>query len=173
MRTFLCSCILLTSFVLQAQKPSQGTLQQEIAGLSQAAYSSFAAIKTDQASANPEGGGRKIVPSKVLTGASEAFITVDEENSHSYVARFEAASIEEGLKMAETLGNAAIAALEKKGFKLGKGTDVRYHKYRKTTVEFASDNIDEMGRHPSIAIGVLAQDGDTMVEFIMNEPLWK
>lgn len=119
--------------------------------------------------------GKTIYASKLeLLQATECTIEVDSERSHTYIAKYTGLDLEEAKSLQEKLTVIIYKRTQPEGFKRAKGSNFKYYKYQMNTVEFESDNIDEMGKHPSFSIGVLAEaDGNFTLIYSATDPLWK
>jgi len=106
-------------------------------------------------------------------GAVKSIITLDGEDSHYFEATFFPGSEDKAHSMATDLAEALFASVPQKGFALRDGTDVRFHNYKKKSIEFDSDNISMMGRYPSASIGVIKDGDHFIVELRILEPFWK
>ncbi|MEX2597955.1 MAG: hypothetical protein WEC59_13600 [Salibacteraceae bacterium] len=157
---------------VQAQDINKEIFQKNIVILYEAAASGFKEIKKES-SGTTDRGNAKFHASRKVSGAKDVFIDVDSEDSHTYVALFEANDVESAKKMVEEMTVLASEVLAENGLVRKKGTEMRYEGYRKQTIEYDSDNIDLMGKYPSFEFGVLRDTEPPLVEMVINEPLWK
>lgn len=171
----LSALVVLVSSTLFAQETLDPVLfKEQVATLYQNASKSFAANKEGAAQDVPDG-TKRFASNLSLSGAREAYITADEENSHTYVAHYEiqVKTWPEAEKKLEELVTLILEATADKGLIRSKGTDINYYKYQKHTVEFPSENIDIMGRYPSFSVGIIKDSNPVTIEVMVNEPLWK
>lgn len=105
------------------------------------------------------------------TGGHDSKISIDDENSRSYYVYFELSTPDltekELTKIAQHTENVGL----KYGLTRKNGTDIKYQKFNAIRIEFDSDNIDILGKHPSFTIGILKNSNT--IEMVINEPLWK
>jgi hypothetical protein len=158
---------------LNAQDVNPDIFRKNIDILYDAAAKGFKDIKTEQNGTTPSGDS-KFHSTKKVSGATEVYIQVDAEQSHTYVAHFQAKDMEAAKTMVEELTTMILEQVASKGFHRSSGTELNYEGYRKQTVEYESDNIDLLGKYPSFSVGILkGSGGPFVVELIINEPLWK
>lgn len=172
MKIFVLVVGLFFSAGLQAQEINKEIFVKNIAVIYDAAAAGFKSIKTEQ-SGTTDDGDKKFASGKKVSGAKEVFIKVDAEDSHTYVAHFEAKDLKSAQAKAEEMANMVAEQLKDKGLVLGKGTDMNYEGYRKHTIDYESDNIDLMGKYPSLSIGIVRGSNPPVIEMLVNEPLWK
>ncbi|GAB5539358.1 MAG: hypothetical protein Salg2KO_14610 [Salibacteraceae bacterium] len=111
--------------------------------------------------------------SLTINGAKDAFIKVDAEGSHTYVAQYAFKNVRDPKAKLEEMANWILEATEEYGLEKSVRTDITFVNYQKHTIEFPADNIDDMGKHTSFAIG-LTKDGNPMaLEIMVSEILWK
>lgn len=107
------------------------------------------------------------------SGATNTKISVDEEDSRSYYTYFELVSLKYANEQLEALAQAITAVCEPYGLVRSKGTDIKYQNLQAIRIEYDSENIDVLGKHPSFTIGILKNSQPPTIELILNEPLWK
>lgn len=170
--------VILTSLFLAmvqitfAQEIDREVFKSEIDAIYLSAKQGFKDTKVGEPAAQPDGNSRLDCTIK-LNGSLEAYITVDSEKSKSYFAKYEFKTPALAEAALENLIALTLDATEKYGLVRGKGTEIRYVKYQKQTVEFPSDNIDIMGRYPSFSFGIVKDSNPAQIEVMVNEPLWK
>jgi hypothetical protein len=106
-----------------------------------------------------------------IEGASDITITIDKENSRSFYAYFELSTIILATSELEKLTKSIEEIAANYGLTRSSGTDVKYEKFKATRIEFDSENIDVLGKHPSFTLGILKNS--STIELILTEPLWK
>lgn len=175
MTLMLIAAVCLTASVSIAQDNSgndNDAFKNDIKALYAGAKTGFKDLMTGDGLPAADGNTR-YKTDLVVNGAKEAYVSVDEENSKTYVAIYEFRNLREPEKKLEVLMNLVLEATTEYGLERSKGTEIRYVGYRKHTVEFPSDNIDLMGKYPSFAMGVLDDGNPVIIEFKVTEPLWK
>ena len=150
----LFAVLMLTAFGLHAQQINPDIFKKNIEILYDAAAKGFKEIKLEETGTTSDGDKRYHAGRKV-SGASDVHIVVDEEDSHTYVAHFEAEDMEGAQKAMEEMATMASEVLSDKGLARKKGTSMNYEGYRKHTLEYDSDNIDLMGKYPSFEFVIL------------------
>ena len=105
------------------------------------------------------------------SGSKRGTVSIDEENYRSYFCYFELSTNTLAATELEKISRLVAEAGEKHGLAMSSGTDVKYKNFKAVRIEFDSDNIDDLGKHPSFTIGIL-KNAPT-VEVILTEPLWK
>lgn len=106
-----------------------------------------------------------------IEGASDITITIDKENSRSFYAYFKLSTTTLATSELEKLTKAIEEVAANYGLTRSSGTDVKYEKFKATRIEFDSENIDVLGKHPSFTLGILKNS--STIELILTEPLWK
>lgn len=106
-----------------------------------------------------------------IEGASDITITIDKENSRSLYAYFKLSNTTLVTTELEKLTIAVEKVAANYGLTRRSGTDVKYEKFKATRIEFDSENIDVLGKHPSFTLGILKNS--STIELILTEPLWK
>jgi len=162
----------LIGSVINAQTINPDIYKKNIEILYDAAAKGFKDIKLEESGTSPSG-IKKFKAAKKVSGASEVFIDVDAENSMTYYAHFEASDIEGAKDKVEEMVAMAEEVTSDKGLVRKRGTNVSYEGYKKITLEYDSDNIDLMGKYPSLSFGIIKGSQPPMIELIVNEPLWK
>ena len=119
--------------------------------------------------------GISIYESKLeVLGSSDNRIEMDSERSHSFISLFTGLSVEEARDKEEQLVSIIMKRVQPEGFKRGRGSDFNYYQYRMSTIEYDTDNIDELGKRPSFTIGIVKEDDGTYTTvFTAIDPLWK
>ncbi|GEM_PF-5681042 len=147
-------------------------LHMQMDQIYESAKRSFGDLKGSRTGTND---GKTVYESKIeVLHSNSNTIEVDSERSHAFTCKFDGLTLEEALEQQEKLTMILHKRLVPEGFKRGIGSNFRYYKYQLNTVEFESDNIDEMGKRPSFTIGLLeANDGSFTVELLAIDPLWK
>jgi len=169
--TFFVLGILWNS-AIDAQTINTDIFIKNIDLLYESAAKSFKEIKLEQ-SGNTDDGDVKYHSSRKISGASDVYIKADAENSFTYIAHFESKDLKTAQLHVEDMAVMILEMVSEKGLVRGSGTEMNYEGYRKQTVEFASDNIDIMGKYPSFSIGILKGKTPVTIELVVNEPLWK
>ncbi|MEM9024722.1 MAG: hypothetical protein AAGB22_13330 [Bacteroidota bacterium] len=131
----------------------------------------FAGIKSGDGQA--DGDHQVFAASKKLPGSEKAMVRKDKEGTHDYVAVFPSLEFLDNAKdLAKQLSEAALGAAED-GFGIKENQlDNSYLGKKKTTIEFESDIIGEIGKRPSMEVGIRKVDGRYQVVFMMHQPLW-
>lgn len=106
-----------------------------------------------------------------IDGASDIAITIDKENSRSFYAYFKLSTNTLAASELDKLTKAIEDVAANYGLTKSAGTDVKYDKFKATRIEFDSENIDVLGKHPSFTLGILKNS--STIELILTEPLWK
>lgn len=120
-----------------------------------------------------QGDHKQYATSLVLHGADEAYITEDDETSRAYIAHFTMKNVRNPQEKVDEIVQLIAEVCEQYGLEVNSASSIKYLGYTMKTLEYPSDNIDEMGRYPNFAIGML-EDGNPMeFEIIINEPFWK
>ncbi|GAB4384053.1 MAG: hypothetical protein Kow0075_16130 [Salibacteraceae bacterium] len=165
------AALVVFSQTLWAQVDEQN-FKADLEKLYQSAKFGFKDIKGEAETTTPD--GTKVYKANfVLSGAKNAVVKTDAENVSTYVATIELKNVNNPSAKLEEMVNWMLAALEKYGLTRGSGTDINYVGYRKHTAEYPSDNIDELGKHPSFSLGILSDGNPMVIELIVYEPLWK
>ncbi len=172
MRLFILSIVLLFPVLLSAQTINPDIYKKNIEILYDAAAKGFNEIKLEASGESPDG-NKKFHAARKVSGASDVYIDVDSEDSHTYYAQFEAEDLESAQAKMEEMVTMAAEVVAEKGLVRKKGTDMNYEGYRKHTLEYDSDNIDLMGKYPSFEFGILKGSEPVTIELVVNEPLWK
>lgn len=107
----------------------------------------------------------------LLDGAKKAEIAIDEEKVGTYSTEIMLSTSTLATAELEYIASTIASVAEKYGLVRSDGTDVKYDKFKAIRVEFDSEDIDVLGKHPSFTIGILRNS--STVEIILNEPLWK
>lgn len=157
---------------ITAQEINPEIFRKNIDILYEAADAGFKTIK-GEANGTTDQGDTKFHSTRKVSGAMDVYIKVDDEDTHTYIALFDAQKPDEAKKKVEEMAQLIFEQVEGKGFQRSAGTDMNYDGYRKQAIEFASDNIDDLGHHPSFAVGVLRGTNPPVIQLEINEPLWK
>jgi hypothetical protein len=161
------------SFSVFSQDLTSEVFKADMNLLYKSAKLTFKDIKQGPAEPQSDGTSR-FKPSYLVQGAKECYISVDAEKSQTYVAVFEFKNQVVAEKFLEEMIAWTLEATAEYTLARSKGTEMRYLKFQKHTIEFPSDNIDIMGRYPSFSLGVLKDSQmPAFVEVMINEPLWK
>ena len=126
-----------------------------------------------QGEGTDEGEHTKYTTNLVLNGASEAYITEDEETSRAYVAHFILKNVRNPQEKLDEVVKMVAEVCEAYGLAVNSASSIKYVGYTMKTLEYPSDNIDEMGRYPTFSIGLLKEGNPMEFEIIINEPFWK
>lgn len=173
MRLFTLFFVLLFApCLLKAQTINPDIYKKNMEILYDAAAKGFKEIKLEASGESPAG-NKKYHAAKKVSGASDVYIDVDAEDSHTYYARFESEDLETAQARMEEMVTMAGEIVAEKGLVRKKGTDMNYEGYRKHTLEYDSDNIDLMGKYPSFEFGIVKGSEPVTIEMVVNEPLWK
>lgn len=166
--------MLLASLVfdLSAQDINPEIFRKNIDILYEAADKGFKEIKGDE-NGTTDKGDVKFHAKRKVSGAMDTYIKVDEETTHTYVALFEVKDNTAAKEQVELMATLIHEQIGGKGFKRSTGTDMSFEGYRKQTVEYDSENIDDLGHHPSFSVGILRGTNPPVISMEINEPLWK
>lgn len=171
LKTIHISLLCLVTLISNAQWSDSEEFRQALKTLHNSAKQGFKDIKGEPTG---ELNGEATFNSTLLpAGAAKAWLQVDSEKSHTYVAIFEFKNVPAVEAAIEPMVKAAEESLAEFSLSRGKGIDMRYVRYQKHLIEFASDNIDETGKRPSFAFGILKDSNPVAIEMRVNEPLWK
>lgn len=118
-------------------------------------------------------GNKRFKTTMVINGAKDVYVSVDSEDSKTYVAVFEFKNLRNAPEKLEAMMALMLEGTSEFGLDRSKGTEIRYVGYRKHTVEFPSDNIDLMGKYPAYSLGILDDGNPVIMEMMITEPLWK
>lgn len=172
MKVFILASCLFMSSALSAQTINPDIFKKNIDILYASAANSFKDIKNEETGTTDDG-DKKFAAGRKISGATDVYIKADAENSFTYVAHFESEDLKTAEAKMEEMMALVLGQVSDKGLVRSKGTEIRYEGYRKHTVEYESDNIDVMGKYPSFSMGVIKGSNPVMIEFIVNEILWK
>lgn len=170
--TFICIAAILLTVQAHAQDINPEIFRKNIDVLYEAADAGFKSIKGEE-NGTTDQGDVKHHSTRKISGAVDVYIKVDSEKTHTYVAIFGAKDSKSAQAKVEQMAQLIFEQIGDKGFKRNAGTDMDYEGYRKQTVEYDSDNIDDLGHHPSFSVGILRGTNPPVVELQINEPLWK
>lgn len=166
---FLLISICVTGF---SQDIDADAFKADIQSLYNASKKSLSSLK-DGASVGEEDGKKKFNPTVILSGSKTAYILEDDEKTNTYLATYTFKNIRVSSEKVDEIVNLIAEATAEYGLEVGRATDIKYVGYQKKTIEFPSDNIDDMGKYPSFHVGLL-KDGNPMeIEIQINEILWK
>ncbi|NQV53714.1 MAG: hypothetical protein HQ500_11050 [Flavobacteriales bacterium] len=168
----LFAVLLIFNASISAQDINPEIFRKNVDVLYTAADAGFKSIKGEE-TGTTEDGDKKYHSTRKVSGAMDVYIKVDGEDTHTYIAVFESKDMKSAQAKMEQMAQIIFEEIEEKGFARDSGTDMSYEGYRKATIEFASDNIDDLGHHPSFSIGILRGSNPPVVELEINEPLWK
>jgi hypothetical protein len=173
MKTFVATilfAIVTATAIGQEFDPAQ--FKTDIHSLYLSSKQGFKDIKQGEPN-EPGDGFKHFTSSLILSGSKDVEITMDSEKSNTYIAKYSFNNVRIPQEKVDELMQLILEATEEFGLASGKGTDIKYIKYKKQTVEFPSDNIDIMGKYPSFVVGLL-KDGNPMeLEITISEPLWR
>lgn len=173
MKSFIATLLfaIATSFAF-SQEFDADQFKSDIQTLYLSAKQGFKDLK--QGEATELGDGLKHFESSLqLNGAKEVAITMDAEKSNTYIATYVFKNIRIPQEKVDEMVQLIVEATAEYGLAAGKGTDRKYVKYQKQTIEFPSDNIDVMGKYPSFVVG-LVKDGNPMeLEITISQTLWR
>lgn len=147
-------------------------LHMQIDELYEAAKTSFVTLKVRKQASESS---KTVYISKLeLLGSDQNQIEMDKERSHVFHAVFDSLNLEEATLKKEKLTQILYKRLVSEGYQRNIGSDFKFYQYQLNTVEFASDNIDELGKHPSFRVGIISNDDGTY-SVLLNalDPLWK
>ena len=164
--------LLILHVSLTAQDINPEIFRKNVEVLYTAADAGFKSIKGEETGTTDEG-DKKYHSTRKVSGAMDVYIKVDGEDTHTYIAVFESKDMKAAKAKMEQMAQIIFEETEAKVSARDSGTDMSYEGYRKETVEFASDNIDDLGHHPSFSVGVLRGTDPPIIELEINEPLWK
>lgn len=167
--TLLFCCIITPTLVAQEIEPE--AFKADIGKLYTSAKAHFKDIKKGEPS-NMDG-MKKYETELVLNGAQGTYLTVDAENSATYVANYTMKNIRDPKAKVEEIAAMMSEATSEFGLELSKTTDIKYVGYQKYIIEFPADNIDDMGKHPAFSIGLLQEGNPMEFEITVIDPLWK
>jgi hypothetical protein len=155
-----------------AQTINPDIFNKNIELLYTAAADGFNEIKMEQDGQN-ESGDLKFRSARKVSGASEVYILVDKETTHTYYAVFEGTDLDESKKNIDEMVALMREVLAEHGLVHSIGTDINYEGYRKQTFQYDSDNIDLLGKYPSFGLGIKRGSEPPIIELTITEPLWK
>lgn len=155
-----------------AQEFDSDAFKGDIQTLYLSSTRSFKGMKKEESTIN-DNGDTEYETELCVNGAHRCYITVDDEKSHTYTAQLTFKNVLKPAEKMEEIIGLVNEVTSQYGLARGKTTDIKYKGYQKHTLEFPSDNINEMGRRPTLAVGML-KDGNPMeIEITITEPLWK
>lgn len=161
--------ISITSY---AQTIDETQFKEDIIALYNAGMKSFKSNKEGESMA--EDGGLKHFKSNLsLNGAKETYITEDGEKNYKYVAKYTLKNVRDPQAKTEEIAQLIADATAEFGLEKGSTTDIKYLGYKKHTIEFPADNIDDMGKHTSFSLGLIDDGNPMSFEIVVTEILWK
>jgi len=172
MKNLVLLCALMAPGWMSAQTVNPDIFKKNIEVLYESATGGFKDIIQEQ-TGETEDGEAKHGSARKTSGAREVFIKIDSETTHTYVAYFDGKDIESAEKELVEIAGWMEEVLATKGLVHNQGTDISYHNYRKHSFEYDTDNIDLMGKYPTISLGILRDTDPPVLELNINEPLWK
>lgn len=170
MKKTVLFCLLIFFFNLGSySQVSRETFASEIDSLVQLSLNEFKGIRSEQSYKDD---GQTIFSSTyIINGAKKAEIAIDEENVGTYSTEIGMSTSTLAASELEYIATTIAKVAETYGLVRSNGTDVKYEKFKAIRVEFDSDDIDVLGKHPSFTIGILRNS--STIEITLNEPLWK
>ena len=168
----LIAFVLALSVSAKAQNINADIFKKNIEIVYDAAANGFKDIKLDQIG-NSDNGNSKFGSARKVSGASEVYILVDEETTHTYFAIFQGSDLDETKKKVDEMVALMREVLAEHGLVHSNGTDINYEGYRKQTFQYDSDNIDLLGKYPSFGLGIMRGSEPPVLELTITEPLWK
>ncbi len=171
-QTFTLLFCMLVYLGATAQEFDAETFKTDIVSLYEVGKSSFKTLKEGE-SFETVNGARHYKSTMQLHGAKSVYISEDEEKSHTYIAHFTFKNVRNPQEKMTEFVNLIAEATAEHGFAVGRGTDIKYLGYQKQTIEFPADNIDDMGKHPSFTVGMIADGNPMSFEIQVSEILWK
>jgi hypothetical protein len=170
--TLTLLCVTFFSGAFNAQVINAEIFRKNIDVLYTSAAAGFKTIK-GEASGTTDDGLARFHSTRKVSGADDVYITMDDEKSLTYIAHFKSKDLATAKASIEDMANMIQEQVAEKGFHRSSGTELGYEGYRKQTVEYESDNIDDLGHHPSFSLGILRGSNPPIIELMINEPLWK
>ncbi|MEZ4722064.1 MAG: hypothetical protein R2813_09345 [Flavobacteriales bacterium] len=168
----LVALLFLVSSIGYSQEFDSDAFKGDIQTLYLSSTRSFKGMKKEESTVN-DNGDTEYETELCIHGANRCFITVDDEKSHTYTAQLTFKNVLKPMDKMEEIIGLVNEITSQYGLARGKTTDIKYKGYQKHTLEFPSDNINEMGRRPTLGVGML-KDGNPMeIEITITEPLWK
>jgi len=165
-------CFVLIGSTGFCQDIDAEAFKTDILALYNASKKSLTSVK-DGASVGNEDGRKKYNSRVILSGSKTAYILEDDEKTNTYIATYTFKNVRTPSEKVDEIVHLIHEATAEFGLEIGKATDIKYVGYQKKTIEFPSDNIDDMGKYPSFHVG-LVKDGNPMeLEVQVNEILWK
>lgn len=119
--------------------------------------------------------GEKAFKSKLRLPKSDTnYLTINSDRIYTLTSRFEGLQLSDAQAKEKEISAILMKRLKPESFAQSRGTDMKYHQYRFNSFAFDSDNIDDLGKHPTFAVGVVkGTDGTFTVEFQATDPVWR